>query len=161
MLLKDSVRMRILKDLSIVFGKLLFVLLGIIACVVLGYASFVFKRHAAFYGNIAGDLCLQQRFYTSDYDLVQCSSGKLLVEKPFDWMVDGNFLYGTTGKSPEYFIVSLDGSSNKSHIKSSLTDFNNSLEMQRLRPYDMSESENPVHLIFGNGRNRVFNKKKE
>lgn len=151
--------MRILKDLSVAFGKLLLVLFSTIVFILIAYSAFVFKQYAAFYSNIAGDLCLQQRFYTSDYDIVQCSSRKLLVEKPFDWMVDGDFLYGTTGKNPEYFIVSLDGSSNKSHIKSSLTDFNNFLNAQELQPYDMSKSENPVHLLYGNGRNRIFNRK--
>ncbi len=104
---------------------------------------------------------------TKDYYLVGkcCNSytlkkgffGITLIEdmnRQSEWIINSNAIYGFNGKSKKYFYI--NQKTNEVTNFDNLHTFNNFLKSHQIDRFNMSKSENLVHLKFGNGRDRKF-----
>lgn len=77
-----------------------------------------------------------------------------------EWIINDDFVYGNKGESSrtkifkKYFLI--NRRINEVIEFNSLIEMNTYLKSINLKPYDMSDAENIVHLKYGLGRNRKF-----
>lgn len=101
-------------------------------------------------------------YWNDSFSIRKGIFGKDLLEmsRNSEWMINDDFVYGNKGKSSKtkafkkYFLI--DRKTNEVIEFNSLIEMNTYLKSINVKPYDMSDSENIVHLKYGLGRDRKF-----
>ncbi|OWP74140.1 hypothetical protein BWG23_14870 [Flavobacterium oreochromis] len=108
---------------------------------------------------------------TENYYLIGTGSNSYIIKKGFfgktivngmtrngEWIINKDLIYGLKGDrnnlTDNFFLIEMNKDS--VHTFENLISLNNFLSEKGIEHYSMSESENLVHLKFGNGRDRKF-----
>ncbi|MBT2773369.1 hypothetical protein J7J47_14165 [Halomonas sp. ISL-60] len=135
--------------------KILIFFTGVIFFVILVIVFFVFQHVYNFSTRIVEDICIDQVFMKDEYDLINCTNNKVLVQDASEWIVKDNTLYGIAMDDRDiYFLINTEN--NSVTLIDSYLDFNDYLNELGLPNYNMSNSEGMVHLLYGAGRDRIF-----
>ena len=135
--------------------KILIFFTSIILLTILIIAIFIFQHVYNFSTRIAEDICIDQVFMKDEYNLINCTSSKVLIQNASEWIVKDSFLYGIATDDREiYFLINTKN--NSATLIDSYLDFNDYLNKLGLPNYNMSNSEGMVHLLYGAGRDRIF-----
>ncbi|KZN45621.1 hypothetical protein [Pseudoalteromonas luteoviolacea] len=124
--------------------------LAILFCLVL---YFILDKSYLFNGVIVGDVCISQKYFQSNYDLVNCENETMLVENVRAWIVEGEYIYGAN-KEDSYFIVEIY--SERTDYFKSIIEIDQFLLDLGLQSYDLNSEENISHIKGVDGVERKY-----
>ena len=123
-------------------GMLIFIIFsGVI------YSSYIYMKSYHFYAEVVKGVCIKQRIENDKnrYDFIDCSSNTILVKSVFDWVIDKEFIYGSTNKN-EGFVIMLE--SMRVMKWNSLDDLDFFINDNSLLEYNLNNSLNIADLKF-------------
>ncbi|CAH1043268.1 hypothetical protein [Halomonas sp. TD01] len=135
--------------------KALIVFATLIAITIFIVAFLVFQHVYNFRTRIVENICIDQIFMKDEYNLIDCTNNKVLVQDVSEWIVADDTLYGIAlDDGDRYFLIKIKD--NSAILLESGLDFSDYLNTLGLPPYSISDSENMAHLFYGAGRDRIF-----